>query len=343
MCKKMIAIAALLLTIALIAACGRANETSPQHSTTAAVESAPSSSAPAESSPAAAETPSQPAERTVATVNGDVKIPAEPQRIAATYYAGELAALGIWPAGTVTRLLGEASPNLAAYTQGTADIGNFPPSLEAIVALDPDLILATDFDGIEYADYAKIAPTIVLPWSNDDVWTKLRTIGGLLGKEAEAESFISGYESQAFEAREKIQGAVGADETVSIIRFFGSSIRVYGGRDIGHAFYNGLQLAPPPTIAAAMAQDPNFTSTENVTLEELPDYAGDRIFVVVTDEDGDKAYKEAQKLSLWSELPAVKNGFVYELPADKWFAYDPISVQATLQGAVDILTAGKQQ
>ncbi|MFB9277166.1 ABC transporter substrate-binding protein [Cohnella cellulosilytica] len=339
--KKMIAIAALLLTVALIAACGRANETSPQHSATSAEESAPSSSAPAKSSPAAAE--EQPAERTVATVNGDVTIPAEPQRIAATYYAGELAALGIRPAGTVTRLLGEASPNLAAYMEGSADIGNFPPSLEAIAALEPDLILATDFDGIEYADYAKIAPTIVLPWSNDDVWTKLRTIAGLLGKEAEAELFISGYESQAAAAREKIQGAIGADETVSIIRFFGSSIRVYGGRDIGHAFYNGLRLAPPPTIAAAMAQDPNFTSTENVTLEELPDYAGDRIFVVVTDEDGDKAYKEAQKLALWSALPAVANGFVYELPANKWFAYDPISVQATLQEAVDFLTAGKRE
>ena len=341
--KKMIAIAALLLTVALIAACGRANESSPRHSEPAAEESAPTSSAPAESSPAAAEEPSQSATRTVATVNGEVDIPAEPQRIAATYYAGELAALGIRPAGTVTRLLGEASPNLAAYMEGTADIGNFPPSLEAIAALEPDLILATDFDGIEYADYAKIAPTIVLPWSNDDVWTKLRTIAGLLGKEAEAESYISGYESQAAAAREKIQGAIGADEPVSIIRFFGSSIRVYGGRDIGHAFYNGLRLAPPPTIAAAMAQDPNFTSTENVTLEELPDYAGDRIFVVVTDEDGDKAYKEAQKLALWSALPAVANGFVYELPANKWFAYDPISVQATLQEAVDLLTAGKRE
>lgn len=278
-------------------------------------------------------------QRSVTTVNGEVSIPAEPQRIAATYYVGELAALGIQPAGTVTRLLPEQNPNLAAYTEKAVDIGNFPPSLEAIANLDPDLIIATDFDGIEYADFTKIAPTIVIPWSNEDVWAKLRAMGTFLGKEAEAEAFIKEYEAKAVSAREAVKGAVGEEETVAIFRFFGSSIRVYGGRDVGHAIYNGLQLKPVEQIAAAMEQNPEFTSTEDISLEELPAYAGDRILVMVTDEDGDRAYQEAQKLSLWSSLPAVQNKHVYEIPADKWFTYDPISVGVTLDEAVRLFTA----
>jgi iron complex transport system substrate-binding protein len=286
---------------------------------------------------ASTESPGETEEKRVSTVNGEVAIPTHPQRIVATYYMGELAALGIKPVGTVTRQLGEASPNLAAYTKEVADIGA-SPNLEAIVGLNPDLIIATDFDNIDYADYAKIAPTVIIPWINDDVWDKLRTFAKLFDKEDEAETFIQDYEVKAVKARETIEGVVAKNETVSIIRFFGKSIRVYGGRDIGHAIYNGLQLTPPAIIKDAMAQDANFNSTQDISLEEIPQYAGDRIFVVVTDADGDSAYKAAQQLSIWSNLPAVKNNKVYEIPADKWFAYDPITVNITLDEAVRILT-----
>ncbi|QNK57687.1 ABC transporter substrate-binding protein [Paenibacillus sp. PAMC21692] len=284
----------------------------------------------------------KPEARVVSTVNGDVSIPAQPERIAATYYVGELAALGIKPAGASTRLLPDQSPNLSEFTSGSADIGQFPPNKEAIVALEPDLILATDFDEVDYVDYSKIAPTVIIPWSADDVWAKLRAVAALLDKEEEAEVYISDYEEKAIAAREAVKGHVAEGETVSIIRFFGSSIRVYGGRDVGHAFYEGLQLGMPAAIEAEVAKNPNFTSTEDISLENIPDYSADRIFVLVTDEEGDRAYKEAQKLAVWSNLPAVKNGKVYELPANIWFNYDPISVQVTLDEAVKLLTEGEK-
>lgn len=307
----------------------------PQASETAAAVS-PSATADPTAEPIAEETPDK---IIVSTVNGEVEIPSEPKRIAATYYVGELAALGYKPAGTVTRLLKEDSPHLATYTAEAEDIGNFPPSMEAIIDLEPDLIIATDFDGIEFADYSKVAPTIIIPWANDDVWAKLRSMAALLQKEAEVEAFIAQYEQKAEAARKEIEGAVADGETVSCIRFFGGSIRVYGARDMCHAVYSGLQLTPPAAIAEAMEQNDQFTSTEDISLEELPRFAGDRIFVMVTDEDGDRAYKEAQKLSLWAGLPAVQNNKVYEVPSDKWFTYDPISVGVTLDDAVCILTS----
>lgn len=330
---KLVFASMILIVIMVLTACGQKN-TNAIKGTEAPAVSNTTTEATEEPKENAAE---EPKERTVKTVNGDVTIPANPQRIVATYYVGELAALGIKPIGTVTRQLGEKNPNLAAYTDGVEDIGEFPPNLEAIAALDPDLIIATDFDGIEYADFSKIAPTIIIPWVAEDVNTKLRSIAALFNKEQEAEKFIAESEAKAVEAREEIKGHVSEGETFSIIRFFGKSIRVYGGRDIGHSIYNSLQLSPSPLITEAMEQDPNFTSTEDVSLEVISKYAADRIFVVATDADGDRYYDELQKLTVWTDLPAVKNNKVYKIPADKWFNYDPISIKVTLDEAVRIL------
>ncbi|MNJ05462.1 hypothetical protein D3C73_1668020 [compost metagenome] len=57
----------------------------------------------------------------------------------------------------------------------------------------------------------------------------------------------------------------------------------------------------------------------------------------MTDEEGDKYFDEMQSLSVWADLPAVKNNKVYKIPADKWFAYDPISINVTLDEAIRIL------
>ncbi|SFF07715.1 iron complex transport system substrate-binding protein [Paenibacillus algorifonticola] len=320
---KMIFIASMLVIMLVVTACGQ-------------------SGAANQSNPAEAAEPAAPVEeaqtRKVTTVNGEVEIPVNPQRIVATYYLGELAALGIKPVGTVDRQLGKANPNLASYSEGVASIGDFPPNLEAIAALEPDLIIATDFDNIEYADYSKIAPTIVIPWTTADVATKLRSIAAFLDKDAEAEAFIQEMDANAAKAREAIKDDISKEETVAIIRFFGKSIRVYGGRDIGHALYHSLELTPTPIIKQAMEQNPNFTSTEDVSLEQISEYAADRIFVVVSDEEADSQYNELQKLAIWANLPAVKNNKVYKIQADKWFAYDPISINVTVEDAVRILT-----
>jgi iron complex transport system substrate-binding protein len=325
---KTILVSMLLMIFVTLTACGQKNIADIKET-----ETSPAASTKVESK---TETPK---ERTVKTVNGDVTIPVNPQRIVATYYVGELAALGIKSIGASTRQLKDKSPNLASFTEGVADIGEFPPKLEAIAALEPDLIIATDFDGIEFATLSKIAPTIIIPWVADDVNTRLRSIAALFDKKQEAEEFIAKSEAKAVEAREAIKGYVNADETISIIRFFGKSIRVYGGRDIGHSLYNSLKLKPTPLIKEAMEKDPNFTSTENISLEVIPNYAADRIFVIVTDDDGDKYYNELHNLSVWTNLPAVKNNKVYKIPADKWFAYDPISNNVTLDEAVRILKA----
>jgi iron complex transport system substrate-binding protein len=330
--RNMGMISMLVVVMILLAACGQNNAVNSSGNAT----EAPTATGTAE--PAAEE-------RTITTINGEVTIPANPQRIVATYYIGELAALGIKPVGSVTRQLGENNPNLAAYTEGVAEIGDFPPSLEAITALAPDLIIATDFDSIDYADYAKIAPTVVVPWTDENVYERLQTLAAIFGKEAEAEAFIKQSEAKAAEAREKIKGHISPDETVAVFKVSGKALRIHGGRDIGHALYNGLQLTPPPSIQKEMEQNPNFNSTQDISLEDIPSYAADRIFIVVPsgDDDSEIFYKELEQLSIWKDLPAVKNNKIYLIPSDVWFTYDPISINVTLDEAVKLLTAEQSQ
>ncbi len=328
--KTMTIMGFLILLAVALTACGGNQAASSEGAATNAPSAAPTATA-----------EQKPAERTVKTVNGDVVIPAEPQRIVATYYAGELSALGIKPVGTVKRLLGELNPNLASYLEGVAEIGDFPPNLEAIAALNPDLIIATDFDSIEYADYAKIAPTIVVPWTDENVFERLQTLGAIFGKEAEAAAFIEQSEARAEQAREAVKGHIGEDETVAVFKVSGKALRIHGGRDIGHALYNGLKLTPPESIKEQMEQNPTFNSTQDISLEDLPTYAADRIFLVVPGDDADSAayFKELESLAIWKELDAVKNNKVYKVPSDVWFTYDPISINVTLDEAVKLLTA----
>lgn len=273
--------------------------------------------------------------RIVQTVNGEVEIPADPQRIVATYYVGELAALGIKPVGTISRLLGDKSPNLAPYTEGVADIGE-QPNLEAILNLNPDLIITFDLGNTPYEEYSKIAPTVMIPWSDDDVWSKLRTVAEIVNRQEEAENFIRAYEEKAAAAKEAIKGHIGQEETVAVMSFYDKSIGLFGARDIGHALYEGLGLTPMPLTKAKMDADPNFTSDWSISVEHLPEFTADRIFLAV--QEGATSYNDLKEMALWKELPAVKNNKVYELPVEIWFQYDPISVSVALDEAVRLLT-----
>lgn len=293
---------------------------------------------PAASASAAVPEQTQAATRIVSTAKGDVEIPASPQRIVSTYFIGELAALGVKPVGTVTRQLGEEYPLVAEFTKGVADIGA-SPNVEAITALDPDLIIAMDMDGIDYETYAKIAPTLVIPWLNDDVWAKLRTLGKFLDKEAEAEAYIAEYEQEAIEAREAIKGHIDPEETIAILSMYDKTIGIFGGRNIGYSIYNGLKLNPPPKVKEIMESNPNFASDWSVSLETLPDFAADRIILVVQNESAAEMYKEIQKSALWKGLPAVKNNKVYEVPLSDWFTYDAITVRHTLAESVKLFTS----
>ncbi|MNO20754.1 Iron(3+)-hydroxamate-binding protein YxeB precursor [compost metagenome] len=278
--------------------------------------------------------------RIVSTPKGDVEIPAEPKRVAADQYMGHLLKLGIVPIGARTFMLDEGWMEKADIPKETIekieDLGDFPLNLEKLTMLDPDLIIGSIDENIE--QYEKIGTTVFLPY-----WEGLKTAGPLdkfrgvskiFGKEKEAEEWITEYELKVAEAKLKLAGVIKEGETVSIVQFSQKAVYVLavkGGNYGSSTIYNMLQL-PPTESAKNMAE-----GFESISLEVLPQYLGDYIFVYNGDAD---ATIKAMESNIWKGIPAVKNGKVYlygDNYHDEFVMEDPFSLELQLDTIVNLL------
>ena len=269
--RKPTAIAAVLLFVVamLLNACGNGNSagnggsSSPSKSPAASPSSTPSPSpSSSASSPADGE-----GTRIVSTVNGDVEIPAHPQRIVALYYHHILFALGEKPVGANLTWWG-GSPFLAEQEAGVTDVGG-PPSLEAVAALEPDLIIMNSNNAEDYEQFAKIAPSVLIPYDGGrTVYQETEEIAKLLDRPDEAARLLEEFEKKAEAARVKLEGVLASDAKAAIIRFDGNGgeFTVFGdnyGRG-GWPIYRGLKLQYP----AKIKEDVIDNGTQ--ILQELP-------------------------------------------------------------------------
>jgi iron complex transport system substrate-binding protein len=274
---------------------------------------------------------------TYKAANGEVKIPKNPKRVVvvADSYVGYFLALGIKPVGMTE----SAFSNL--YFKGKIDgienIGD-GKSVEKILDLQPDLIVA--FAGTENIDaLEKIAPTVAIEYGKKDFKEQLREFGKMTGKEEKANEWIANWEKKIAELKPKVQAAVG-NKTVSILQPYAKGIYFYGhnyGRG-GEIIYGEFQLKAPPR-----AQKEAIDSGQgwaNLSLELLPEYAGDYIFTSAW--AGDNADPQVvYGSSVWKGLPAVKNNRVFQLDSKSSYFNDPVSLEAQLEFIVEKLTQSK--
>ncbi|MBO9605678.1 MAG: ABC transporter substrate-binding protein, partial [Paenibacillaceae bacterium] len=244
-----------------------------------------------------------------------------------------------FPLGSVSHLLA----SLDVYpdkVKGIADIGDWSANnLEQIVTLNPDLIVAPVYAKPEQIDMlAKIAPTVIPPYTGLDVFQRLNGIGDILGKKKEAEAWVAAFDAKAKTTKEKLKSSIREGETAAIFQITGKRFMVYGSRNVGHVIYNVLGFVPPAPVKAKIAADVNFNIAD-ISMEVLPEYAADRIFVVSTsnDADADKKLKELTDSAIWKILPAVKNNRVYTL-SDKWTQYNSLMLDWQLDDALKQLT-----
>jgi len=87
--------------------------------------------------------------------------------------------------------------------------GYYGPDIEKIIALEPDLVLATDFHRFE------LIPTLeeqgftvfaVAPQTLDDVLESIQKVGKITGKEEEASGFVNEMQSKIEEIQELTEG-----------------------------------------------------------------------------------------------------------------------------------------
>jgi len=332
--RKKIGLAAVLLAIVcLLAACGAAPAAAP-----AATEAA---QAPTPAPSPAEETSATPAVRAYTDALGrTVQLPARPQRIVAHYYASEMAALGITMAGTnyINAKLVLSEEQL----KGVLDVGGegMGPNIERVLSLNPDLIIVPDF--LEAADLealSKVAPTVAIKYSAD-VFTRLRTLGDIVGKPEQAEQWIKAYQAKAEAKRSELKSVIDEGETASaFILYVDNQLYIYGPQRLGPTLYDAFGFAPPPKAKELFAGKDALW--EQISLETLADYAGDRIFLVAGD-DSDDAKKAVQDMiagPVWKSLPAVKNGKAY-IVGDRWGLNDPLTLDWLLDEAAKVLKSG---
>lgn len=316
----------LLLIVALLAtACGATNTPSgsgnePQN---AAIEPAPVD---------------EKTRTVVDDLDREVEVPVSPERIVAGEFAPELLTLGIKPIAS-----GDNGFKVI-YTldemEGVDRIGD-PPNPEKILELDPDLIVApTVFLEIypeQMEQIARIAPVYYLSFDQDPIHGIFVKLAELVDKSEEAKAWIADYEQEAEAGRERLAAAIG-DETVSIFRVEKGRLRIYLNRNFaGYMLRSSLQLPAPDAVAAEIEQNPNSSAVQ-ISMEKLPEYAGDHLFIIVRGEGDDlQAFEEIKESGLWNSLDAVKNGKLHFLETDKYYGSDIVTIRETMKEAVEML------
>lgn len=261
---------------------------------------------------------------TVTDVRGEVEIPANPKRIVDLSGNSDiLSILGYKVVGTANSDAYDYTkfPSYLEETLSGAKILGYSMQdtmdVEAVMNLNPDLIVISTVQEKMYDALSEIAPTVMiqleaLNWKDD-----VRALGKVFGKEDVANEWIANYEAKAKDAGDKIKAKYGDDTTYLSFLASGGQFFVFDGAGFGDVLYKDMGLAKPEGMP-----EQTDISLPVVTYEGLAAIKADYIFAIATDED--LAQLEAN--SIWNNLPAVKNGNVVILESSPYFnqGYSPI-------------------
>ena len=278
---------------------------------------------------------------TVTDVRGEVEIPANPKRIVDLSGNSDiLSILGYKVVGTANSDAYDYTkfPSYLEETLSGAKILGYSMQdtmdVEAVMNLNPDLIVISTVQEKMYDALSEIAPTVMiqleaLNWKED-----VRALGKVFGKEDVANEWIANYESKAKEAGDKIKAKYGDDTTYLSFLASGGQFFVFDGAGFGDVLYKDMGLAKPEGMP-----EQTDISLPVVTYEGLAAIKADYIFAIATDED--LAQLEAN--SIWNNLPAVKNGNVVILESSPYFneGYSPIGREKLVDEIGDMLNETK--
>lgn len=179
---------------------------------TACAAESPSQTATAEPSVTAAGEPDAAFPVTIATAFGDVTVASEPERVAALGWgdAETALALGVQPVGA-SDWLAFGGEGVGPWAEGLYDtppelLGTLDLNLEALAALEPDLILDTRSDGTQerHDSLAQIAPVVGAPAdvvAYGTTWQQqLDLVSQALGRTEEAGTIVGEVEQSFADA-----------------------------------------------------------------------------------------------------------------------------------------------
>lgn len=292
-----------------------------------------SNSTGAQDSSAAPTSNVQVSEHTVTTDFGDVTVPANPQRIVVLNYAltGYLFNLDLPVVGTTPLNAGSDENSFSENWTDQAEAANTTLlpwanegyDLEAILALEPDLIIAGGLGfpymqaQQQYEDLSTIAPTVVVSDQLTDWKAQLEFISlDVFEQDETHQELIDSYNQRLQEVKEKINlpsGEVG-------FLLFAPDMSAFGVPENSQLplFFQDLGLTPAPIQAEnnfelyGSAGDSFAISTEQVSQT----YIQPVLFVAGFNADTFEL-EDLEQNSIYASLPAFTEGRVEKLPY--WF------------------------
>ncbi len=245
----------------------------------------------------------------------EVEIPVNPERV--VYHGegyGDLLALNIKTVGAgfswITNYAWEDR------VKDVEDVG-FPINVEKTLSLKPDLIIIGTSDDKTYSQLSKIAPTIVFD-TFAPLSQRLTELGDILNKKEEATQWMDAYTEKADKMWESLvaDDIIKPDETASVLTYYpGDRLFVMARAGLSQVLYDSNVLKPGDKIQKILDDGTGFAE---ISTELLPEYAGDRIFILTpVDDEAKQSTKEMMESPIWKNLPAVKNGHVYTFDIEK--------------------------
>ncbi|WP_308530909.1 ABC transporter substrate-binding protein [uncultured Paenibacillus sp.] len=241
---------------------------------------------------------------------GETVLNEKPKKVAITYfpYADHLFAIGEQDvvAGVVGLKSLQNFPVYDPYTKQDkiVDLGD-TASMESILALDPDVIIAWEDDEKIYDQLSKIAPTVLIRQSEN--WQDtIGKVAAVVGEEAKAKQYIADYNAKldALAAQMDETGVKG--KTAIFMMTWGKGFNYYGGVRM-EPYYDRLGFA-------------KFDSMEDwaeISLEGVADINPDYIFL---GEDftgaAELTLDELADNPVWNGLKAVKNGNLHVIDTE---------------------------
>ncbi|WP_338540913.1 iron-siderophore ABC transporter substrate-binding protein [Paenibacillus tundrae] len=266
----------------------------------------------------------------------EIVIEAKPKNIAALwyFYPEILVALEEPPASSTDKEYLSSLTYLKGKLDSTEELGDkMSPSIEKIISMNPDLIIATENHEDQYEALEKIAPVITLQTKAiyEDWQYGLRTVAEIIGREDKAEKVIDEMMNEITTGRETLKSIAG--ETVAlIVSWDGKTFNVLGE---GNPVYT---LASDPEKGLGLTPDQTFKGNNNefASFEGISTIEADHIFLI-----GDITKKEAlmnnlEQSQVWNSLNAVKKDNVYLMDTSA-ITGGPLATEYALRNMINSL------
>jgi iron complex transport system substrate-binding protein len=276
----------------------------------------------------------------------DLKAPAV-KVVALEWGAAEnLVSLGVMPVGVADTKGYTNWVTAAKLDPQVKDVGTRgEASVDAIVALNPDLVITTTDEAANtIAQLEKAAPVLVIRGADaanaiPQMKTNLDLIGQAVGKTNEAKQLTTDFDKALADSKQKIAAAGKAGEGFTMADGYkqGStiSIRMYTTGSLLGAVATELGLKNGWTGAGD--KDYGLAQTDLEGLTKLTD--GHFLYIANTNDGGDVFGGDLAGNAIWKNLPFVKSGNVHHLPDGIWMFGGPKSTEQFIDATVQAVTS----